>query len=101
MHNFIESLGDAAMFSTPEARSGYWQIEIDTMNNEKTAFTSHYDLFPFTRMPHGLCNSPVTFQIALHVILSSLKSKVPLVYLYDIVVFTEIVKAVWRISVKF
>lgn len=59
---FIDSLSDAAIFSTFNAKRGYWQVEIDKKHCGKTAFTSQYGLCQFTRMPYRFRNALVTFQ---------------------------------------
>lgn len=41
----IDSLGDATVFSTLDANSGYWQVEIEESDRDKTAFTSHHGLY--------------------------------------------------------
>lgn len=50
----IDSLREATVFSTLYATSGYWQIEIDESNHDKTAVTSYHGLYKFTRMLFGL-----------------------------------------------
>ena len=42
--------------------SGYFQIEIDLEDQEKTTFTCPFGTFAYRRMPFGLCNAPATFQ---------------------------------------
>ncbi|GKC70506.1 reverse transcriptase domain-containing protein [Tanacetum coccineum] len=42
--------------------SGYFQIPIDSKDQEKTTFTCLYGTFAYRRMPFGLCNAPGTFQ---------------------------------------
>ncbi|GJU56230.1 reverse transcriptase domain-containing protein [Tanacetum coccineum] len=42
--------------------SGYFQIPIDPLDQEKTTFTCPYGTFAYRRMPFGLCNAPGTFQ---------------------------------------
>ncbi|RVW75225.1 Retrovirus-related Pol polyprotein from transposon 17.6 [Vitis vinifera] len=42
--------------------SGYFQIEIDLEDQEKTTFTCPFGTFAYRRMPFGLCNTPTTFQ---------------------------------------
>lgn len=54
----IGSFGDTTVFSTLDDNSGYWKIEIDKRDRDKTAFTSHRSLFKFTSMPFGLKNDP-------------------------------------------
>ena len=88
MDECMDSLGTAKTFSTLDANSGYWQVEIDPKDRDKTAFTSHHGLYRFIRMPFGLKNAPATFQRAIDVILSSVKWQFALVYLDDIVIFS-------------
>lgn len=47
------SLGEAAIFSTLHANSGYWQFKIDETDRDKAAFASHQGLFLFIRMLFG------------------------------------------------
>ncbi|RVW29283.1 Retrovirus-related Pol polyprotein from transposon 412 [Vitis vinifera] len=42
--------------------SGYFQIEIDLEDQEKTTFTCPFGTFAIGGMPFGLCNAPATFQ---------------------------------------
>ncbi|CAA6675204.1 unnamed protein product [Spirodela intermedia] len=42
--------------------SGYNQIYINPLDQEKTTFTCPFGTFAFKRMPFGLCNAPATFQ---------------------------------------
>lgn len=61
MDECIDSLRSAKIFSTLDANSGYWKIEIDPRDRDKTTFTSHHGLYRFVRMPLGLKNAPETF----------------------------------------
>lgn len=42
--------------------SGYWQVEMDSVDWDKIAFTLGTGLWKFTVMPFGLCNTPATFK---------------------------------------
>ena len=74
------------MFSTLNLRSGYWQVEMDQKDREKTAFCTPEGLFEFNVMPFGLCNAPATFQRLMDSILAGLHWRSCLVYIDDIVV---------------
>jgi hypothetical protein len=88
MNVCLDSLGQARVFSTLDANSGYWQIVMDEVDKVKTAFTCHRGLYQFQRMPFGLCNAPATFRRAIDVILSSVCWQCALTYLDDIIVFS-------------
>ena len=40
--------------------SGYFQIEIDVEDQEKTTFTCPFGTYAYRRMPFSLCNAPAT-----------------------------------------
>ena len=73
-------------FTTLDLLSGYWQVEVEEKDHEKTAFITHEGLFEFTKMSFGLCNAPATFQRLMDLILVGLQWKNCLVYLDDILV---------------
>jgi hypothetical protein len=58
----LDQLQHAKYFSTMDLRSGFWQIELDPISRDKTAFISHAGLYRFRVMPFGLTNAPATFQ---------------------------------------
>lgn len=51
MDESIDSLEEAAVFSSLEATSGYRHIEIDEPDRDKIECTSHHGLYRFIRMP--------------------------------------------------
>ncbi|GFT23295.1 retrovirus-related Pol polyprotein from transposon 17.6 [Trichonephila clavipes] len=69
--------------------SGYWQIEDDEADREKTAFITPKGLYEFNVMPFGICNAPATFKRMMDNLLRHLKWKMCICYLDDIVVFSE------------
>ncbi|GFW51087.1 retrovirus-related Pol polyprotein from transposon 17.6 [Trichonephila clavipes] len=72
-----------------DLRSGFWQIEIDEADREKTAFITPEGLYEFKVMPFGLCNAPATFERMMDNLLRHFKWTMCLCYLDDIIVFSE------------
>ena len=77
----LDTLACYKWFTTLDLLSGYWQVEVDEKDREKTAFTTSDGLFEFTRMPFGLCNAPATFQGLMDLVLAGLQWSNCLVYL--------------------
>ncbi|GFV44328.1 retrovirus-related Pol polyprotein from transposon 297 [Trichonephila clavipes] len=77
-----------------DLRSGYWQIEIDEADREKTAFITPEGLYEFKVMPFGLCNAPATFERMMDNLLRNFKWTMCLCYLDDIIVFSETLKTI-------
>ncbi|GKA29975.1 reverse transcriptase domain-containing protein [Tanacetum coccineum] len=62
MDQMLERLAGNKYFCFLDGFSGYFQIPIDSMDQEKTTFTCLFGTYAYRRMPFGLCNAPVTFQ---------------------------------------
>ncbi len=85
LHAFFGS----SWFSTLDLKSGYWQVEMDESDKEKTAFSTGEGLWQFLVMPFGLCNAPATFERLIEQVLMGLPWNVCLVYLDDIIVHAK------------
>ncbi|KAM7309439.1 retrovirus-related Pol polyprotein from transposon 17.6 [Ixodes scapularis] len=53
-----------------DLKSGYWQIEVDKRDREKTAFVTPDGLYEFKVMPFGLCTAPATFDRVMDTVLA-------------------------------
>ena len=60
--DILDTLGTVQWFSTLGLASGYWQVEVEPADWEKTAFATAHGLYQFRVMPFGLCNAPGTTQ---------------------------------------
>lgn len=88
MDDCINSVCNAAVFSTLKDSSDYWHVETDETDREKTTFIFHHGLYWFICTPCGLQNTPDSFQHTVDVMLSTVRSEFSLLYLEDIVIFS-------------
>ncbi|UYV72042.1 hypothetical protein LAZ67_9001620, partial [Cordylochernes scorpioides] len=58
----LDTLQGSKYLSAIDLKSGYWQVEVEEKDKEKTAFTTAHGLYEFNVMPFGLCNAPATFE---------------------------------------
>lgn len=84
----LDCLYGATYFSSIDLRSGYWQISVDDMDREKTAFVTPDGLYQFKVMPFGLCNAPATFERMMDSLLQGFKWSTCLCYLDDVIVYS-------------
>ena len=86
----LESLAGAAHYSTFDLNSGFWQVPMGEESKQYTAFTlGSMGLYECKSMPFGLCNTPPTFQRLMQNCLGELNLTYCLIYLDDVIVFSE------------
>ncbi len=54
----LDVLCGSTYFSTLDLYSGYWQMEMDQLDIDKTAFVTRQGLFQFTVMPFAFVMPP-------------------------------------------
>ena len=90
MVDTMETMVGARMFSTMDLKSGFWQVKMAEESRPYTASTVRsLGVYEFLRMPFGLCNAPAMFQRLMQNCLGELNLTYALIYLDDIVVFSD------------
>ncbi|UYV71623.1 hypothetical protein LAZ67_8003894, partial [Cordylochernes scorpioides] len=85
----MDTLQGSKYFSAIDLKSGYWQVEIEERDKEKTAFTTAHGLYEFNVMPFGLCNAPATFERNMDNVLGNLRWQICLCYLDDVIIYSS------------
>jgi hypothetical protein len=85
----LDVMAKAKWFSTFDLRSSYHQVSINANDRDNTAFICPRGMFRFRTMPFGLCNAGASFQRLMDFFLCGLHPEICLVYLDDIIVFSE------------
>nr|GEV75988.1 reverse transcriptase domain-containing protein [Tanacetum cinerariifolium] len=87
MDQMLERLAGNQYYYFLDDFFGYFQIPIDSKDQEKTTFTCPYRTFAYRRMPFGLCNAPGTFQRCMMAIFHDMIEKTMEVFMDDFSVF--------------
>nr|GEV67857.1 reverse transcriptase domain-containing protein [Tanacetum cinerariifolium] len=87
MNQMLERLAGNEYYCFIDGFSGYFQIPIDSHDQEKTTFTCPYGTFAYRRMPFGFCNALGTFQRCMLAIFHDMVEKMMEVFMDDFSVF--------------
>ncbi|GJW66363.1 reverse transcriptase domain-containing protein [Tanacetum coccineum] len=89
MDQMLERLAGNEFYCFLDRFLGYFQILIDSQDQEKTTFTCPYGTFAYSRMPFGLCNAPSTFQRCMMAIFHDMIEKTMEVFMDDFLVLGD------------
>nr|GEW84664.1 reverse transcriptase domain-containing protein [Tanacetum cinerariifolium] len=79
----LERIAGDEFYCFLDGFSGYFQILINPLDQEKPTFTCPYGTFAYRRMPFGLCNAPGTFQRYMMAIFHDMIEKTMEVFMDD------------------
>ena len=86
----LDCLGGATIFTSLDLKSGYWQVEMEEESKPLTAFTvGPLGFYECECMPFNLTNAPATFQHLMESCLGELHLSWCIIYLDDIIVFSD------------
>lgn len=84
-----DRLIDKKWFTALDLKGAYNLIRMKEGDEWKTAFRTKYGLYEYLVMPFGLTNAPATFQRMINTVLSEYLDVFVVVYLDDILIFSE------------
>lgn len=85
----FSALAGAQWFTVMDLKSGYYQIEMEESDKQKTAFVCPLGFYEWNRMPQGITNAPSTFQRLMEKCMGDIHLREALVFLDDIIVFSD------------
>ena len=83
----LDQLGQSKYFTCLDMVMGYHQIELESGEGPKTAFSTKHGHWEYRRLPFGLKMAPATFQRMMNSVLSGLTGTRCFVYLDGIVIY--------------
>ncbi|CAI7886963.1 unnamed protein product, partial [Closterium sp. NIES-54] len=89
VEDLLDAVQGARVFSKIDLRSGYHHIRVVPEDQHKTAFRTKQGLYEFRVLPFGLTNAPAMFQTLMNTVISEFLGSFVVVYLDDILVFSE------------
>ena len=86
----LDCLGGAIIFTSLDLKSGYWQVKMEEESKPLTAFTvGPLQFYECEHMPFSLTNAPATFQCLMENCLGELHLSWCIIYLDDIIIFSD------------
>ena len=85
----LDRLSKASVYTKLDLRDAYHRLRIREGDEWKTAFKTRYGHYEYNVMPFGLANAPATFQSYVHRALGGLVDRTCVVYLDDILIYSE------------
>jgi hypothetical protein len=69
----VSRLSGATVFSTLDAASGFWQIQLDEESANLTCFNTPFGRYKFNRLPFGITSATEVFQRAMEEIFGDIE----------------------------
>lgn len=72
LEEILPELGRARVFSTVDARKGFWQVVLDESSSLLTTFWTPFGRYRWTRLPFGISSAPEIFQAKMREVIEGL-----------------------------
>lgn len=82
-------LSGSKWFTILDLKIGYYQLEVETADRLRTAFTTPFGTWQFRRMLQGLTNSPATFQRTMEKLMEDIHLQEVVAFLNDLLMFSS------------
>ena len=73
LHEVLPKLSKAQVFTTLDAKNGFYQICLDEKSSKLTTFWTPFGWYRYLRMPFGVSAAPEEFECKVHEHLSDLE----------------------------
>lgn len=73
LDEILPELGQAKVFSTVDAKKGFWHVVLDENSSKLTSFWTPFGRYRWLRLPFGITSAPEIFQTKLQEIIHGLK----------------------------
>lgn len=84
----IDTLSKGTIYSMLDCEAGFYEIEVEEVDQNKTAFITRSGVYKWLRMPFGLVNAPFKFQKIMNSVFSDYLWKFLIIYLDDLLIFS-------------
>lgn len=76
-------------YSVLDLKSGYYQIEMEEADKQKTVFMCPLGFWEFNRVPQGITNAQSTFQRLMERCMGDLNQREALIFINELIVFSD------------
>lgn len=73
LEEILPELGKAKVFTTVDAKKGFWHVVLDEPSSKLTTFWTPFGRYRWTRLPFGVAPAPEIFQLKLQEVIQDLE----------------------------